>query len=408
MLSKELKEFIRQNSEGELDKIILSSGKYPGIDTKLAATIIDARRRLRTKVPDWADNVDLIFINSTSIEQCSSDITAIHKQKFSSGGIVADLTGGLGVDSYYLSQNNKTLIYFERDPTLFNAVIYNFRKLNAANIIGFNTESNYDTITKNFQIALNIESNPIVDLIYIDPSRRGGGNRRVLSIRDYEPDITLMNDYLFKLAQRVLVKVSPMADIKSLIHDCKNITTVDVLSVDNECKEILFLMERGCSVDFDNVTINAFNYIRNRGVAKISFTPREERESISSFADEHQMVYLYEPNSSILKAGAFKFTGVKYNLNKIAQSTHLYSSREYIADFPGKIYIIKEIADYCKKTIRNLKKIYPKANIATRNFPLSPFDLKSLLKVEDGGNITIVGCTLNNGAKKLVICSRVL
>ncbi|MDZ4058883.1 MAG: RsmD family RNA methyltransferase, partial [Bacteroidales bacterium] len=359
MLNEALKEFIRQNFERDLSKIILSSGSYPDIDIKLAATIIDARKRLRFKVPEWAKNEELIFINSTSIEQSSSEVTALHKQRFISGGIVVDLTGGLGVDSYYFSRNNKKVIYFERDTALYSAVSHNFKKLKADNIVTINVESDQKSIPETLQLALKINSDPFVDLIYIDPSRRKSGNRRVLAIRDYEPDITVLKDNLLKYSKRVLIKVSPMTDIKSFIMECGNISSVDIVSVENECKEVLFEIDRDCTKDYDRVEINALNYSRGINTVKISFTPKEERESISSFTEEEQMRYLYEPNASILKAGAFKYTGVKYNLKKLAHSTHLYSSEEYVENFPGKVYTVKEIADYCKNTIRNLRKIYP-------------------------------------------------
>ncbi|PKP00392.1 MAG: SAM-dependent methyltransferase [Bacteroidetes bacterium HGW-Bacteroidetes-8] len=406
MLDSKIKEFIKKYIDEDIKKIILSSSKFPDIDIKLAVKIISARRKLNSKMYEWAERDDLLFANSLSIEQASSSITAKHKQKFCEGGVVLDLTGGLGVDSYHFSQNNRFVIYFERDRELFDSTSQNFITLGANNIIAVNLEvdsTNLKNYLKNSEI---LDGVSYANLIYIDPARRVKEGRRLLSIKDYEPDITQLKRSLLEISDRILVKLSPMSDIKSIVNECGNVTSVEVISVDNDCKEILLLIERGSSVKYMEVIVKAINYSKKRGVEELVFTPQEESAALSIFCENNLKRYLYEPNASILKSGAFKLTGSRYNLFKLAVNTHLYTGDEFIKNFPGRSFEIKEVADYNRNTIRNLSKIYPKANITTRNFPLSPSELKKKLRIEDGGDITFFGCSLSSGVKKLVICSQ--
>jgi len=275
-----------------------------------------------------------------------------------------------------------------------------------SNIISVNKEvdsSNLRDYIKNIPELNGISK---IDLIYLDPARRVKEGKRLLSIKDYEPDITLLKSSLFEISDHILIKLSPMSDIKSTVNECKTVSEVDIISVDNDCKEILVLIEKGCNKSYDEVTIRAINYSKKRGIQEMVFTPKKESASLSAFADNGLKRFLYEPNTSILKSGAFKLTGSRYNLCKLSVNTHLYTGDELIENFPGRSFEIKEVADYNKHIIRNLRKIYPKANITTRNFPLSPSELKKILNVDDGGDITFFGCSLNNGAKKLVICSK--
>ncbi|PKP06168.1 MAG: SAM-dependent methyltransferase [Bacteroidetes bacterium HGW-Bacteroidetes-5] len=406
MLDEKLKEYIKRHIDEDIQKTILSSSKFPDIDIKLAVKIITARKKLISKMYEWSERDDLLFANSLSIEQASSSITAKYKQKFCNGGVVLDLTGGLGVDSFHFSQNNKFVIYFERDRELFETTSQNFITLGADNIITVNLEVNSENLNSYLKNIKCLNGISYADLIYLDPARRVKEGKRLLSIKNYEPDITQLKSSLLEISNRILIKLSPMSDIKSIVNDCGNVVSVDIISVDNDCKEILILIERGCNSKYQQVKVTAVNYTKRRGVEEMVFTPSEESDAKSQFVQSRLMKFLYEPNSSILKSGAFKLTGSKYNLSKLAVSTHLYTGDELIENFPGRTFEIKEVADYNKNTIRNLSKIYPKANITTRNFPLSPSELKKILNIQDGGDITFFGCSLSSGVKKLVICSQ--
>ncbi|HCT93883.1 MAG: hypothetical protein A2X19_05190 [Bacteroidetes bacterium GWE2_39_28] len=404
MLTQQLKEFISAHFNEDTGTIILSASKYPHIDVKLAAIIIEARKKLITKVPEWAENANLIYTGSLSTEQCSSSKTAIYKQNYCKNGIVADLTGGMGIDSYFFSKVNKKVIYIEKNRDLFNATVNNFQELGAINIVSLNQEFNITNGDNLIRDVLNIHGINKLDLIYLDPSRRKSGGKRVHSINEYEPKIKEIKEILFKYSDKILVKISPMVDIKSVKQEVNEIKSVQIIAVNNECKELLILLEKGSNLDFDKIEIGAVNLKDKNSDEPVIFTPEIENETKSTFGMPLNGNYLYEPNAAILKAGAFKYITFKYDVQKLEVNTHLYTSDKMIDNFPGRRFKIKEVADFDKITIRNLRKTYPKANISIRNFPLSATELRDRLKIEDGGGITIFGCTLSKGVKKLVTC----
>lgn len=407
MIEKDLKDFIEKHLNDDIRRIVLKKEQFPGIDVKKAVSIIESRRKLSGKFDKWANSDELLLSIPVAAEQSSSEITAVHKQKFCLSGVIYDLTGGLGVDSFFFSRNNRMVIYFERDKRLYDEVVHNFGIIGVTNIKHFNCEVTTENIE---EILGNLCKSgiPEPDLIYLDPDRRKSSGKRVLNLKDYEPDITQLKDRLLKFSKRILVKVSPMSDIKSAYSECGNIKNIDVVSVDNECKELLLYMERNCTVPFGSITLTAINYSSKKGVQELVFTPSDENNAKPSYGGVNAGEYLYEPNSSILKSGAFKITSERFGIRKLSVNTHLYSGENLIDNFPGRVFEIKEVADYNKSNIRNLSKNYPKVNISVRNFPLSASDLKKVLKTEDGGEITLMACTLINSAKKLVLCRQIL
>ncbi len=404
MLDDSLREFISNHLEDDTHRLLLLSGKYPGVDVKLAVTIIEARRRLVLKVPEWALRDDLLFTGSLAVEQCSSSLTAVYKQQFSSGGYIADITGGLGVDSYFFSMTNKKVFYCEQDLSLYNAATYNFETLGCNNIITNRLVIEQGNLREYLSRISQIDNIEEFDLIYADPSRRDKVGKRVFSLNDYKPAMVGLFDIMFQFTPKILLKISPMADLKTVVKECRYITRIDVVSVNNECKELLLLLERGVVREYSSVEIRAVNLSQQKNDQPVIFTPASENNSPVSYSDPYTGCYLYQPNSSLLKAGAFKTVANRFNLDKIAANTHLYLSGELCKKFPGRVFKIKEVKDFNKANLRNLSKTYPKANISVRNLPLSASDLKSRLKIGDGGDTTIFGCTISNGNKRLIVC----
>ena len=440
--------FIEEHHQDDTKGLILSGKRYPAVNIKAAATIIEARKKLLKKVPEWGKRYDLYYPATLAIEQASSVRTALYKQQFINKGVVIDLTGGLGIDSYHIAKKAKRIIYIERESELCAAAEYNFEQLGSNNIEVYNREITpfnvssviTEILSYNIQeeekqsiITNDISNNSVsdkyaskrslnrVDLIYIDPSRRGTNDRRIFAISDCEPDITKLNEHLFDFTDKILVKVSPMADITLLLKELPDICTLHILSVENECKELLLLLTQGNSnnsgIPIGNsadteqamVEISCINFTKQDGIQSFTFTYDHERLAEPEYA-EHLGSYLYEPNSSILKGGAFKTISSRFEIAKLEKSTHLYTSDNIIEGFPGKVFKIKEVLDYNAKTIRNLNKIYPKANISVRNFPLSVNELKKRAAIEDGGNIQLMGTTiLNNGIslRKIIMCERI-
>jgi len=399
MVDLEIIEFANQHKNDNIHKLVLTSNKYPGIDVKLAAMLITAKKKIGKKVPCWEEKEGLYFPCILPVEQASSQITAEYKKRFVNSGIVLDITGGLGVDSFFLSQKAKQLFYFEKNKEIYEAAKFNFNYLNITNISLLNAEISKESFSNNIL--------PYADLIYVDPARRDGNTNKVKAISDYHPNILDIKDDLFKRTNSILVKVSPMVDISATIEQIPEVAEVHVISVNNECKELLFLLFKNRNnnqTNINDIQIFTVNFCKDNRIECFNFSFRKEHEVNSHFSGDILSKYMYEPNSSILKAGAFKTLGEHFGIAKLNKSTHLYTTSILINDFPGRRFVIKDQLDFKKEIIKKFRSNYPKANVSTRNFPLTPEELKKLLRINDGGNIYIFGCKVFSGEKKLLIC----
>lgn len=390
-------EFINEHAEGDVYELLLKSESFPGIDVRAAATSIISRRKLIQKVPEWKEVSSLVFPKTVNAEQASSWLTARYKQRFCNGNVTIDITGGYGVDSYYLSKVSSVLHYIEADPEVFEATKHNFNTLGVKNVIFHNNTVENGTLT-----GLGL---PSASLLYLDPARRSENARRVFAFDDCNPDLLSLKDELFSISPVILVKASPMLDITESLRSVPEICEVHILSVNNECKELLFLIKRGeCTYSsVKDIPVFTVNYNKQREET-FNFTLGQEKGSYPVYVREELSEYLYEPNSSIIKSGAFSTIATSFNLRKLAKHTHLYSSEMKIPDFPGRIFHVIDSIEYKRRNISNLRDMYPKANIATRNFPLTSERLKRVLEISDGGDIYIFGCT--SGDKKVLIICR--
>lgn len=421
MITQKEIEFIQQNATADTNRLLLGASKFADIDVKLCVNCIEARKKLASKLPSWYANHELAYPFPLSAEQCSSQQTAEYKKELIAQLLqktkkAADLTGGMGVDSFYLSQLADEFHYFERNEELCHATEYNFGKLGAQNVMFHNYEINPQNITEILEKPL--------DFIFIDPARRSKTDKatKVISLQDYEPNILELKQILFNYTKYILVKVSPMADIKLNLELLPETSAIHVVSVDNECKELLFLLEapkpkvQKPNASKQNITITTVNIStkknkisvvesqNNENTQKYCFTFQEEEQAEAVFTSTVQQ-YLYEPNKSLLKAGAFKSLSGRYKVEKLAPSTHLYTSKELVTDFPGKIFKVDQVVDFNKKTIKNLAKEYPHADLSARNFPLNTNELKKLSGIKDGGNHHIFAVTLTDGSRKIIITS---
>lgn len=391
-------DFINEHAEGDVYELLLKSDHFPGIDVRAAATSIVARKKLIQKVPDWGEVDSLVFPKTVNAEQASSWLTAMYKQHFCDGSVTIDITGGYGVDSFYLSKVSSELHYIEADSEVFEATRHNFNTLGVKNVIFHN-----HTVKKGTLSALRL---PHASLVYIDPARRSESNGRVFAFDDCTPDILNIKDELFSISGTILVKASPMLDITESLRLIPEICEVHILSVSNECKELLFLIKMGENNKDKNKGIPVFtvNYTK-QGEETFNFVHGEEKDSDPGYLHEDPSGYLYEPNSSIIKSGAFSLIATRFNLRKLARHTHLYTSDVKISGFPGRVFHVVDSIEYKKKNISGMKERYPKANIATRNFSSTPEGLKRVLGISDGGDFYIFGCT--TGEKRvLIICKK--
>lgn len=385
-------QFIRDHAAADPARLLLSASKYPGMDIPFLVDQIAARRQIREKLPSWYENGQLVFPAKIAAEQCSSEQTAAYKQSLvGEDWTVCDLTGGLGIDSYFLSRKAKHLTYIERFPAYCEAAKHNFSVLGAGNITVVNADS-----------TQSVDTLPEVDAFYIDPARRGESNKRVFALQDCEPDLPGLLPELLKRSPRIIAKLSPMADIQMTLDLLPGTTSVHVLSVKNECKELLFVTERGA--DGREPAIHCINFGPD-GMQSFLFTLEEERNAPLIPAGR-VAGYLYEPNASVLKAGAFKQIAVRMGVKKLQVSSHLYTSDQLIPGFPGRRFRIDEVLPFTGKLCKGLSKTIPQANITVRNFPLSVEELRKRTKIADGGSVYLFATTLADGEKVLVRCSK--
>lgn len=403
--SKEI-EYIIKNGNANVSDLLLRKGKsetLDGINIPLCVKCIEARKKIESKIPLWHNVPSLVYPFSISVEQCSSEATALFKQqiigKLNLGKEIntADLTGGMGVDSFFISKMAHKHYYFERNEPLARATEYNFGELGVENVI-FSCAD----ITSNNNAALKELENKEIDLIYIDPARRSETNSKVIKLSDYQPNIFELKEDLFAACRYILVKVSPMADIKLNLKDLSNIERVYTVAVNNECKELLFLIntQQEC-FEPECIAVN----LDSNGEVKHStaFVFSAEESAVATGASGIGK-YLYEPNKALLKCGAYKLVSELFNVQKLAVSTHLYTSDNYIADFPGKIFTVEKWVGFNKKAIKEIAKEFPHADLSARNFPLDTNGLKKLSGIKDGGNNHIFATTLNK-EKVVIVCS---
>lgn len=385
----ELLLFIKEHASDDLNRLLLSASRYPGIDIPYVVDQIKARRQIKDKLPSWYQNDRLIFPAKIATEQCSSERTALYKHELvESNTHLCDLTGGLGIDSYFFSRKVRQVTYIERFPAYCDAAFHNFGILGADNI----------TVMKGDSTEL-LEGLGEIDVFYIDPARRGEGNKRVFALRDCEPDLTRLAPILFRYAPKVIAKLSPMADIQMTLDLLPETVAVHVLSVKNECKELLFLMERGSRLD--SFRIHCVNFASEGEPESFSFSTQEERNASVSVNGQIK-TFLYEPNVSILKAGAFKVIASRFGLDKLHISSHLYTSDKWIPGFPGRSFAVEEVLPFHNKLCKTLSRQIPQANITARNFPLSIDELRKRTRIADGGNVYLFATTLRQGEKVLI------
>lgn len=391
--TEEFRKFVKEHAGDDLTRLLLSASRYPSIDVPFAADQIAARRQIREKLPSWYANDALLFPSKISAEQCSSEQTALYKQRLvAESDTLCDLTGGLGIDSYYFSRKARQITYIERFPAYCDAARNNFFALGVDNITVVEGDSS--------ELASRL---PRVDAFYIDPARRGEGNKRVYALQDCEPDLPALLPELFRHAPKVLAKLSPMADIRQTLELLPGTTEVHVLSVKNECKELLFVME--CETAVTLPVIHCINYDSSGREEAFAFTLQDERSEILQLADRIGR-FFYEPNASLLKAGAFKSVAVRFGLAKLHVSSHLYTSDTVVEDFPGRCFVVEEVYPFSGKLCKSLSKDIPQANMTVRNFPLSVEELRKRTKITDGGNVYLFATTLADSSKILVKCSK--
>ena len=314
------KQFIADHLHDDVHELALKTHNAK-VDMTLALRQIEARQLLQKKVPSWSGNDELLFPAKLSIEQCSSEATARYKASLMHGSTFADLTGGLGVDCFFISRNFQHADYVEANPELCKLARHNFEVL-------LNDSEKRNIIVHQESSEDYLQHGAPVDGLFIDPARRDAHGRKTVSIADCTPNVVELQDLLLSKAHRVMVKLSPMLDISQALKELKHVKEVHVIAVENECKELLFIMEP----HFNGEPIfTCVNLQTNQPL--VQFTQEEEQAANLQLAKEPGR-YLYEPNAAIMKSGCFRLLCPRFGLLKLHRNSHLYTSVELIKDFP--------------------------------------------------------------------------
>ena len=505
IMNQATQDFIRQHQDEDVRQLAFLGSKYPEVNMPFALDQIRGRKMAHVKLPRWASIEGIIYPPHISMEQCSSEQTALYKAElaarllglsvsssenekecekasnshfskiceFASEGAVdsefaknedtckkqqiltecdkyvnksegepneedfseeiefVDLTGGFGVDfSYIASRLGVKSMYVERQAHLCEAAKENFGRLGLKNAIVKNGDgievlhsfalkkddaaSESLGITEEQSRSL-LKTKLGLKLIFIDPARRDDAGNKVVSLKDCTPDVTLLQEEMLSKADYVIIKLSPMLDWHRAISELSHVREVHIISVNNECKELLLVLSARNMGDME--ASSADGEVKHAGNLRIycvndaqSFVCDElDMESSSVIIAPpvlEEMQYLYEPNASLMKAGCFSVLSERYGARMLSKNSHLFVSMEPIEDFPGRSFRIIAISSFNKKELKRYLSGIAKANIATRNFPLSVAELRKRLKLKDGGETYIFATTLSDESHVLVITEK--
>ena len=403
MMNQATQDFIRQHQDEDVRQLAFLGSKNPEVDMPFALDQIRGRKMARAKLPRWANIDGIIYPPHISMEQCSSESTALYKAELAARllGLSAsssseeigfvDLTGGFGVDfSYIAARVGLKSMYVERQAHLCEAAKENFERLGLKN-----------AIVKNGDGIEVLHSLKELKLIFTDPARRDDAGNKVVSLKDCTPDVTVLQEEMLLKADYVIIKLSPMLDWHRAISELNHVREVHIISVNNECKELLLVLSaRNMG---ENLRIYCINDAQSFVCNELDMESSSVKIAPSTL---EEMQYLYEPNASLMKAGCFGVLSERYDARMLSKNSHLFVSREPIAVFPGRSFRIIAVSSFNKKELKRHLSGITKANIATRNFPLSVAELRKRLKLKDGGETYIFATTLSDESHVLVITEK--
>ena len=436
-MNQATQDFIRQHQDDDVRQLAFLGSKYPEVDMPFALDQIRGRKMARVKLPRWASLEGIIYPPHISMEQCSSESTALYKAELaarllglpaSSSGTemkaeneieFVDLTGGFGVDfSYIAARLGVKSMYVERQAHLCEAAKENFGRLGLKNAIVKNGDgievlhsflpkkddaaSADDSLGITYDQPLSLLKTKLgLKLIFIDPARRDDAGNKVVSLKDCTPDVTILQEEMLSKADYVIIKLSPMLDWHRAISELSHVREVHIISVNNECKELLLVLSaRNMG---ENLRIYCINDAQSFVCDELDMESSQVKIAPSTL---EEMQYLYEPNASLMKAGCFGVLSGRYDARMLSKNSHLFVSQAPIEAFPGRSFRIIAVSSFNKKELKRHLSGITKANIATRNFPLSVAELRKRLKLKDGGETYIFATTLSDDSHVLMITEK--
>ncbi len=389
-LSANERAFIEQHLTADVTALLLR--QHPAdLDVRMLAQQLAARQKARYKLPTWYANPDLLFPPALSVEQASSEQTAAYKASLVGGNQLLDLTGGMGVDTWAFSRAMTSVVYVERSAELASLAAHNLPQLGATNV---------QVETGDGLAWLDSLTEP-ADWIYLDPHRRDERGGKVVLLDEYEPNVLTLLPLLARKSPKLLLKVSPMIDLKQTIRQLGP-AEIHVVSVQGEVKEVLLVVDHTIPASADPTLVAVNRLAQHDDILR--FTLTDETEAIASFSDPQ--AYLYEPNAAVLKAGAFRLLAQRFGLTKLAPSSHLYTSAQFVPGVPGRAFRVEQVI---KPDRKSLQAVLPdlKGNLAVRNFPQTVAELRKKLSLREGGDHYLFATTLLNGDKRLIVGRKV-
>jgi hypothetical protein len=385
LLTKAVQDYISANLNADVNEIALAKSKFEGLSSAELAGQILSKKKSEKKLPSWFLASAIYYPAALSIEQTSSEVTARYKSKLTVGDTLIDLTGGFGIDAYYFAKQMKMVIHCEINPELSEIAAHNAKILNATNI-------QFETVDGMAFIA---DSNQHYDTIYIDPARRADKGK-VFMLKDCTPDVTANLSLLFQKANRIIIKTAPLLDITAGLTELKCVSEIHIVSVKNECKELLWILDRDFSGKPKIVAVTL-----NEREKAFSFVTAESDVSVTFADDLSGVKYLYEPDAALLKSGAFNLIASRYQLIKLHPQTQLYASNEINSDFPGRIFKLEAqlIAADLKKA-GNLT-----GNVIVRSYPAKPDELVKKYKIKPHQNLFLIFTKMGSGENVILKAS---
>ena len=387
LLHPEVKKFIQKHLAYDLTKLILKGSPFPGVSIQEIATQISALKKAKSKLPTWYRNQDVLYPPNLNLEQTSSEITAKYKADLINGDTIVDLTGGFGIDDYYFSKSFKKVIHCELNEELSELAAHNFTALSVSNI--------KTHVGDGLQFLKDLDEK--VDWIYLDPARRDDYGGKVFLLEQCTPNVPDNLKLLFQKSDNILIKSSPLLDLSAGIAELRKVVEIHIVSVNNEVKELLWVLNRNISHEINIKTIN--------------ITTKETQYLDAVLDDEADpskyslpLKFLYEPNPAIMKSKLFSTLSTETNTYKLQSNSHLFTSEE-LRSFPGRSFEIIDVITYNKKSLKKSLQL-KKANITTRNFPKSVSEIRKELKIEDGGDAYLFFTTDLNNDKIVVVCRK--
>ena len=377
-------DYIRQHADEDVRQLALRGHKCPDVDLQYALEQIAGRQKARTKLPSWAAIDGIVYPPHLSMEQCSSEVTARYKASIAGkGALFVDLTAGFGVDMALISQGFQKAVHVERQPQLCAISSENFRLLGLNHIEVFCGDG-----------VAYLHTMRHADLLFIDPARRDVHGGRTYDISDCTPNVLEILDEMLEKADRVMIKLSPMLDWRKAVADLGKVNEVHIISVDNECKELLLILSKTMK------PLRVFCVNNDEcfeAVEGISSQPRPLPQD---------MRYLYEPNASVMKAGCFDLIEQRFGVVQLERNSHLFVSDKEILGFPGRQFLIEKRTTMNKRELKAALADVDQSNITVRNFPMSVAELRKRLKLKEGGDVYIFATTISDEGHQLLVCRK--